>query len=79
MGAGIPCPSNRGGGGFRARSIASGALAPTTDMKESAGTTFHGGMTRVALDDARQASLGGALGSQSIDSFLLVRSPWTAF
>ena len=48
-------------------------------MKESAGTTFHGGVTRVALDNARQASLGGALGSQSIDSFLLVRSPWTAF
>ncbi len=75
MGAGIPCPSKRGEGGIRTRSFASGALAPTTDVKEIAGNTFRDGMTRVALDDARQAGLGGALGGHSTNSFLLLRSP----
>ena len=79
MGAGIPCPSKRGEGGFRARSFASSALAPTTDMKESAGNTFLDGTTGVALDNSRQASLGGALCGHSMNCFLLLWRPARGF
>jgi hypothetical protein len=47
-----PARQSGEGGGFRARSFASGSHAPTTDMKESAGNTILDDMTREALDDA---------------------------
>ena len=48
-------------------------------MKEFAGNAFLDGSTSVALDDTRQASLGGALCGQSMNSFLLLWRPARGF